>query len=291
MTQRPVAERVGVVIATRDRAGNLLGTLERLRKLEERPPIVVVDNGSTDGTPELVRERHPDVNVVALERNAGAAARNIGAEALDTPYVAFSDDDSWWAEGALCKSAEIFEAHSTVGVVAARILVGPEERLDPTCIEMVTSPLYRDVEFPGRRLLGFIACGAVVRRTAFLGVGGFDERLGIGGEEALLSLDLTSAGWKVCYVDGIVAHHHPSTSRDQRRRRRLLTRNALWTSWLRHPGGEVWTELRAALAAGARDRAARVGIVDAVAGLPWVIGERKRLPAHVQTDLRTLSRT
>src|SRR5205807_570002 len=83
--------RLSVVIATRDRAAELLGTLQRLRALPERPHVVVVDNGSADGTPHAVYERFPDVPVIALSENRGAGARTLGAGQVDTPYVAFSD--------------------------------------------------------------------------------------------------------------------------------------------------------------------------------------------------------
>lgn len=285
-----ITDRIGVVIATCNRATNLLGTLEQLKTLEEHPPIVVVDNASSDGTCELVRSGHPDVHIVALKTSAGAAARNVGVEQLATPYVAFADDDSWWAEGALPKAVGLFDAHPKLGLLAARVLVGPQRTLDPTCAEMAGSPLPRKARLPGPRVLGFIACGAVIRRSSFLRVGGFHQRFGVGGEEALLSLDLSSGGWELCYVDGVVAYHHPSKSRDPAHRRRVVTRNALWTSWLRHPRRELSREMRAAVAAGMRDPAARRGIVDAVAGLPWVVRERKLVPAHVQADVRTLSR-
>jgi GT2 family glycosyltransferase len=171
---------VAVVIATRNRGTELLGTLARLRALDEQPSIMVVDNGSTDGTAELVRIRCPGVQVVGLRRNRGGAARTVGARLVDSPYVAFSDDDSWWAPGALGQAAELLDRHPRLAVLAARVLVGPDRRRDPVCDEMAHSPLPPADDLPGPSVLGFIACGAVVRRSAFLEVGGFHARLGVG---------------------------------------------------------------------------------------------------------------
>ena len=79
---------------TWQRREEALAALDRLVRLPERPPIVLVDNGSTDGTAEAVRARFPEVRVVALSENLGAVGRNIGVRELDTPYVAFCDDDT-----------------------------------------------------------------------------------------------------------------------------------------------------------------------------------------------------
>src|SRR5215218_1414627 len=99
---------ITVVVATRNRAARLAGVLERLGGLPERPPVVVVDNGSDDDTVD-VAGRFPGVRVLRLPRNHGAAARNYGVAAAKTPYVAFADDDSWWAPGSLARAGELFE--------------------------------------------------------------------------------------------------------------------------------------------------------------------------------------
>src|SRR5690606_1529283 len=119
---------LGVVIATRNRSGRLAVTLRHLLALPERPEILVADNASTDDTRAVLARDFPEVRVLALPVNHGALARNHGARALGTPYVAFSDDDSWWAPGALGRAAELFDAHPRLGLIAARTLVGPDER-------------------------------------------------------------------------------------------------------------------------------------------------------------------
>jgi GT2 family glycosyltransferase len=281
---------VAVVIATRNRGPELLGTLTRLRALHEQPPIVVVDNGSTDGTAELVRtHHHPGVQVVGLRRNQGGAARTVGARRVDSPDVAVSDDDSGWAPGALSRAAELLDRHPRLAVLAARVLVGPEERLDPVCAEMAHSPLPAADDLPGPSVLGFIACGAVVRRTAFLEVGGFDVRLGVGGEEELLAVDLAARGWGLAYVHEVVAVHHPSPSRNPSGRRRVQVRNALWSAWLRRPLGGAARQTAHLAALALHQPGARSGILLALLGLPWVLRERRPVHPELEAALRTLA--
>jgi GT2 family glycosyltransferase len=280
---------VAVVIATRNRGTELLGTLARLGALHEQPPIVVVDNGSTDGTAELVHANYPGVQVVGLRRNHGAAARTIGARLLDSPYVAFSDDDSWWAPGALSRAADLLNRYPLLAVVAARVLVGPDRRLDQVCDQMAHSPLPPAADLPGPSVLGFIACGAVVRRAAFLEVGGFDIRLGVGGEEELLSVDLAARGWGLAYVDEVVAYHHPSPSRDPSGRRRVQVRNALWSTWLRRPLGGAARQTAHLAALALHQPGARSGILLALLGLPWVLRERHPVHPELEAALRRLA--
>ena len=133
---------------------------------------------------ELVRTQFPHITVVEMEKNLGAVARNFGVRLATTPYVAFADDDSWWAPGALRRASTLFAAHPSLGLIAARILVGAAQRLDPTCSRMTESPLGRRDVLPGPSVLGFLACGAVVRRHAFLAAGGFDDVIFFMGEES-----------------------------------------------------------------------------------------------------------
>ncbi len=276
-----------MVIATRDRAPELLGTLERMSQLPEHPRVVVVDNGSRDGTPDAVRSAFPAFQVVALPTNRGAAGRNIGARLATTAYVALSDDDSWWAPGALDRAVEILERNPSLALVAARVLVGPQETIDPTSVQMEASRP-SPVSPGARQVLGFLGCGAVVRRDAYLSVGGFHPRLGIGGEEELLAMDLSAAGWELAYVPDVVCHHHPSTARDTSQRRRLLVRNGLWVVWLRLPLVAAVRISVERLAGTARQPSAWSGAAQALAGLPWIHRQRQVVPPAVEAARRRI---
>jgi len=277
-----------VVVVTRDRAKTLLHTLERLRALPGPPPVVVVDNGSRDGTPRAVRERFGEaVHVVEAGRNLAAAARTVGARTIGTPLVAFADDDSWWAPGALERITQAFVAHPSLGLVAARVLVEPGGELDPTCEAMRHSPLPAN-GFPGPRVLGFVACGAVVRRESFLAAGGFDERLGIMAEETLLAIDLRRAGWELCYLDDAVAHHEPGRASGRDGRAALQLRNELWTAWLRRPLRRALAATAGVAARAPRDETARWALAETLRGAAWVARDRRPVPRSLERDLRAL---
>ncbi|MBV2366384.1 glycosyltransferase family 2 protein [Streptomonospora nanhaiensis] len=280
--------RIGVVIITHQRRRELLRTLKHLTALPERPPIVVVDNASTDGTADAVAAEFPEAVLVRAGANLGAVGRNIGAEALDTPYVAFADDDTWWEPGSLALAADLLDAHPDVASLTARILVEPQGVEDPITPELRHSPVPGRPGLPGPALLGVLAGASVLRLSAFRQVGGFHERLWLGGEEELLSLDLAAAGWWLCWIEDMVVHHAPSRGRDSTARRRLGIRNTLWTAWLRRPAPAALRRTAAVLGAVPRDTASAAAVGAALAGLPWVLAQRRPVPARVEEGLRLL---
>lgn len=272
MSPAGAGAEVGVVIATRDRRDSLLRTLGQLAALPEQPPLVVVDNASGDGTAAAVSAAFPQVRLFELERNLGAAARNLGAAQLATPFVAFSDDDSWWRPGALAAAARTLRRHPEVGLLAARILVGAEGRLDPVSALMEGAAAEG---LPGPRVSGFLACGAVVRRGPFLRLGGFCERFLIGAEEELLAIDLRRAGWELCYAPEVVAIHCPDGGA-RRDRGWLARRNALWTAWMRAPAPSALRDTWAATLAACRSRQGSRALLAALRRLPWALAMRRR---------------
>ena len=266
-------DEVTVVVATRNRPDRLAETAAH-----HRAPVIVVDNGSDEPI------RLPGADVVRLPRNLGAAARNVGVERARTRYVAFADDDSYWAPGSLARAAALFRAHPDAALLAAEVRVGPAGRLDPVSAAMAAGPIGTPPSAAGPSVLGFLACAVVVRRDAFLAVGGFEPRLFVYGEEALLAMDLAAAGHQLSYVPSLRVRHFPEASgRDPRARRRLEARNRLLTALLRRPPTTV---ARAAVAALREDPAA---LGDVARQLPWALRRRRRLPGTVEDALARLT--
>jgi GT2 family glycosyltransferase len=280
--------RVSVVVITHQRREELVQALERLRMLPERPHVVVVDNGSTDGTADAVRRRFPDVELVASAENLGATGRNLGVARVDTPYVAFCDDDTWWEPGSLRTAADVLDAHPLLAVITARIVVEPAGTEDPIVAELRDSPVRGADWLPGPALGSFLAGASVVRRSAFLESGGFSDRLWLGGEEELLAGDLAAAGWELCYLPELTVHHRASRARDAHRRRRDGIRNTLWTTWLRRPLRPALRRTWHLLRTLPRDRVSAAGLLAAVAGIPWVMRERRVLPPHAEARFAAL---
>jgi GT2 family glycosyltransferase len=140
---------------------------------------------------------------------------------------------------------------------------------------------------PQPRVLGFVACGAVVRREAFLGVGGFNGVVAFPGEEDVLALDLASQGWDLVYADTVVAHHDPQESADRDGRRAALVRSTLVTTWLRRPAPRALSvTLRTMRRCG--DREVRSGVIGALRRLPAALGSRRPIPPAVEQQLRLL---
>jgi GT2 family glycosyltransferase len=166
-------------------------------------------------------------------------------------------------------------------VLSARVLVGPGEREDPTCRAMAGSPLHQP-GLPGPLLLGFLAGACVVRTQAFLAVGGYHQRMFLGAEEALVALDLAVEGWSVVYVQALHAHHHPAPRADSARRACRLARNALWIAWMRRSLRSALRETLSVLRGCGGMRHAVAAASAALAGLPWVLRERRTLPPRVE---------
>jgi GT2 family glycosyltransferase len=281
--------RVAVVIITLDGAGRLARTLERLLALPEEPEVIVVDNGSRDGTRELVQCEFPSVRLLEAGCNLGAAGRTLGVRATEAPYIAFAEDDSWYAPGALARAADILDAHPQIGLIQAHVLVGDDERIDPLHDDMVDTPVADAPELPGHPILSFLEGVSIVRRDAFLTTGGFSSRIFVGGVEEHLAAELLSAGLKLRYVPEVVAHHHPDHGSPSAFVRRLGVRNTLWFAWARRPLGPALRWTAHVLRQSGPNRITLGGLALALVGLARILlRDRRPLPREVEHQMALL---
>jgi GT2 family glycosyltransferase len=281
---RHPSQRISLVVLTYNRASEIVATLERLLALPEEPPIYLADNGSTDDTVRTVRSRFPSVRIVECGANLGAAGRNCAVAGVRTEYVAFCDDDTWWEPGSLTRAIELLDTWPSVGILSARVVVGPERRTDPTCALMSQSPLSRDA-LPGPALVGFLAGASVFRTALFREVGGYQTKFFIGGEEELVALDVLASHHAIVYCDQLTVHHHPSASRNSRLRRRLLARNAAWVACLRLPWPLVLQATVHALRTFWREGTFIRDSAEFASGAAWAFMRRKPVEARVRQML------
>ncbi|KAA1422936.1 glycosyltransferase [Mumia zhuanghuii] len=271
-------DRVTTVVITHDGRSRLERSLAH-----NHAPLIVVDNASNDGSSDTARRIAPDARVIELEKNAGAVAWNVGTRAARSPYVAFADDDSWWTPGSLALAADVLDAHPSIALVAARVLVGENSTPDPFCELLARSPLPRLPSQPGTTVLGFMARAVVVRRDALLAVGGFDALIQIHGEEERVALDLADAGHRLCYLDDVVVRHLPAPGRATGRRRRRLARNDVLTAVMRLPTRTVVLRAVRHIREG---RAGSLGVADALLRLPGALAVRRRVGHDVEVQSR-----
>ena len=196
--------------------------------------VWVVDNASSDGSPELVRERFPWVRLVASTQNLGfGAAVNRVASQTRSEWVAPSNADVRLAPDALRALLDAGRSDSGVGVVAPRLVlpdgstqhsVFPFPTLPFTALNAVgalalSRRLARRWPVPGRwdpHRAGEVpwAVGAflIVRRSAWEEVGGFDESEWMYAEDLDLGWRLARGGWRTLYEPAALVHHDESAA-------------------------------------------------------------------------------
>lgn len=236
-------ETVAVVIPTwngHDLLAECLGSLTSSVGTAGSPEVVVVDNGSRDGTGDMVRRDFPGVVLLSNETNRGfAAACNQGARATTAKYVAFLNNDARAQQGWLEPLIDRLASERDVAAVGSLVLDREGKRVDFGRAGL--TPLARGVQLdyreplaraPNRAAEQLFANGAamLVRRDLFLEVGGFDEQFFAYYEDVDLGWRFWILGWRVMLEPAsTVLHGHHGTSRHLRREQVdfLLTRNAI----------------------------------------------------------------
>ncbi|HXS44090.1 MAG TPA: glycosyltransferase family 2 protein [Solirubrobacteraceae bacterium] len=290
--------RVAAVVPSYDGRDWLARCLPRLAA-QSRPfdEIVVVDDGSSDGTAGWLRAAWPHVRVVEAGRNGGfarAANRGVAAAGPDCDAVALINNDVELEPAWLEHAAAALEGDPGAAAVATKMV----SLADPSVLDDCGDVLRRDgiCEQRGRgraddgrwdepgEVFGACAGAALFRRAPFAAAGGFEERFGAYLEDVDLALRLRLGGWRCRYEPRAVARHFNGASADGDRIVAAVERNTLLLCARAFParwwlGPVLYRQLaRAARCAqGGELRAFLAGAARAVPALPAFVGERRAL--------------
>ena len=211
--------KLSVVILSFNRRDALLRTLREIDawRGEHDAEVIVVDNGSGDGSVEAVREKSPWVKLIAQASNTGVAGFNAGAAMANGELLLILDDDSWPEPAALTGAMAMMRSRATLGGVA---LVPKHPTSKQTEWTLATRATAR---FP------VMGCGNLVRRDAWQKVGGYEEGFFLYRNDTDLAMKLLGAGYDV-YMDPAwtVWHDSSATATKGERWLQMATRNWIW---------------------------------------------------------------
>lgn len=202
-----------LVIPTYNQCEELRKCLRSIEAHAPDVPVMVVDDGSTDGTREMLATHYPSVRQLTLEKNHGPAfARNRALEVAETPYVAFPDSDAemcpGWLDGVI------------PNVAPDTILAGRVDRPDGSLEYGPRKTRFWGGSTPCAEREANLASSnnMVVPVELARAIGGFSEELGIYFEDSYFCICARRAGYRVRYLDAVrVVHHHYSMSNPDHR--------------------------------------------------------------------------
>ncbi|MEJ2007472.1 MAG: glycosyltransferase [Acidobacteriota bacterium] len=211
--------RISVVVCTYNGESTLRECMEGLRRLEyPNYEVIVVNDGSTDATDEIVREY--DFRVISTRNQGLSAARNIGMEAATGEIVAYTDGDCCPDPHWLTYLASTFLATDYAGVGGPN-LAPPGDGPVADCVANApggpTHVLLSDQQaehIPG--------CNMAFYRSCLQAIGGFDPQFRTAGDDVDVCWRLQERGWKLGFSPGAVVWHH--------------RRNSVWAYWKQQKG-------------------------------------------------------
>jgi len=211
-----------IIIITHNNAGTLRMALESLVNSELADRIIIVDNNSIDNSQSIIKEimaEHPFVEGLFLKKNVGfAAGVNIGFKACGSAesYFALFNPDAIATRDWLKKLVEFMDENDSAGM-AQSLLVKPNGEYDSAGgfvnglgypIEFRPGVGYELLRRVGPYEVGYAKGAAVlIRREAYLRVGGFDNRFFFYYDETDLSYRIRRAGWRIYVVPSSLVFH------------------------------------------------------------------------------------
>ena len=210
--------KASFVIVNYNRKDELLLTIEKTKELisgcQDDYEIIVVDNASSDGSAAAVTRSFRDVVLIEIKVHTGAPAWNLGFARAQGDYLIIIDDDSHILSG-LKEALQYMDLNPDTGVLALNVISGP-----------YTSDMWEWKD--GEETIGFIGCGAILRRETYKRVGGYGEWMFLYVNEWEYGLRCIDAGYKVRFFENCRVEHRASKShRSSKRLRVMITKHEL----------------------------------------------------------------
>ena len=217
---------VSIVILTWNRKNDLRETLTKLREVTWPDiEIIVVDNGSTDGTAAMVSSEFPAVNYLMQSTNSGIAGYNVGFKAAAGEFVVALDSDSYPAFDAITKMVALFDKNRDAGCIAFDVRAPQNGRQLHEAVQEVTS-----------EVAGYHGAGVGFRKELFKKAGYWFEPFFLYCNEMDHALSVLKAGYKIIHSTAVRAYHKSSpVQRGSSRASYFYVRNSLWLVWRHYP--------------------------------------------------------
>ncbi|MDR3633694.1 MAG: glycosyltransferase [Isosphaeraceae bacterium] len=290
------AIKVSFIVVTWNRLDDVLRNIGYLSKSRLCGfEILVVENGSTDGSAERL-EALDSIRLIRLDTNVGpAAARNAAVACARGEYLVFLDSDALLSKKGAARLVERMDREPTLGIIGCRIVNAYSRRLDQWIYPFPPST-HEHLDF---ETYSFSAAGAIVRAEAIRSVGGFWDDLNIYNEEVDLSIRMIRAGYRILYEPRVAVFHCVS---NQGRLGsdafwRFQIRNWIWIFYRYYPPVERWRMISLYvllyLAKGVATRrlaACVTGIVEGLRAVDVISRFRDKLSPREVHLLRTLNR-
>jgi GT2 family glycosyltransferase len=255
--------KISVVIVSWNAKSFLLQCIESVLRQSPRDhrkqiEVIVVDNASSDGSPEAVRDNAPAVKLICNGGNDGfAKGNNIGIRASIGEYLFLINSDVVVSDGCFDKLVRYMDAHPEIGMLGPKI-VGSDGKVQrstmglPSLWNTLCRALALDSLFPRSRLFGghlmtFLkhdvtrpvevinGCFWVVRRSAMEQVGLLDERFFMYGEDVDWCKRFNDGGWKVVFFSEVeVLHYGGASSSNAPVKFNIEMQRANYQYWTKH---------------------------------------------------------
>lgn len=223
----PARLRVTVLVTTKDRKDELRRALKSCFEQTEPLEVLVIDDGSSDGTSEMVKREFPRARLVRNETPLGIVdARNKAADAVTTPILITLDDDALFSTPKVVEQTLAEFNHARVAVVTIPLINFLQ---DGTRDE---GTLYRPAD-PGALNVSAVYLGGsnAMRLDIFRKLGKYRGYLFRQGEESDYGIRVLNAGYITRVGQADLVHHFPSPSRDTKAISRYAARNSVLFAW------------------------------------------------------------